>query len=110
MLRTTEQQTSWGTVKRWRGFRCLQDVGAADQMFATLDTKIRRAEIHHGQSVLLVDTVGFIQGLPLNLVSAFQATLDEATQADLLVRHPSTCSLATGSGVPGSSHGSVLCP
>lgn len=64
---------------------CLQDVGAADQLFATLDTKIRKAEIWHGESVLLVDTVGFIQGLPLGLVAAFQATLDEATQAALLV-------------------------
>lgn len=64
----------------------VQDVGAADQLFATLDTKIRSAQIGGGESVLLVDTVGFIQGLPLSLVAAFQATLDEATQAHLLVR------------------------
>jgi 50S ribosomal subunit-associated GTPase HflX len=38
--------------------------------------------------VLLVDTIGFIQGLPLDLVKAFQATLDEALDADLLVRAP----------------------
>lgn len=69
-----------------RGAAAVQDVGAADQLFATLDTKIRRAQIGGGESVLLVDTVGFIQGLPLSLVAAFQATLDEATQAHLLVR------------------------
>lgn len=61
-----------------------QDLGAADKLFATLDTKVRRAETQ-GQPFLLVDTVGFIQGLPLQLVAAFQATLDEALQADLVV-------------------------
>lgn len=63
-----------------------QDVGAADRLFATLDTKIRRAETEQAQPFLLVDTVGFIQGLPMELVAAFQATLDEALQADLVVR------------------------
>lgn len=66
----------------------MQEAGADEKMFATLDTKIRRAEISPSDRVLLVDTVGFIQGLPLNLVAAFQATLDEATQADLLVCPP----------------------
>eukprot|EP00892_Ulva_mutabilis_P002419 jgi/Ulvmu1/12178/UM085_0042.1 len=64
---------------------CHEDVGAADRLFATLDTKISRADIGAGEGVLVVDTVGFIQGLPLNLVAAFQATLDEATQASLLL-------------------------
>lgn len=63
-----------------------QDVGAADKLFATLDTKVRRTEMMQGQPFLVVDTVGFIQGLPLQLVAAFQATLDEALQADLVVR------------------------
>ena len=63
----------------------VQDVGAADRLFATVDTKIRRAATLHGRSFLLVDTVGFIQGLPLQLVAAFQATLDEALEADLVV-------------------------
>jgi GTPase len=62
-----------------------QDVGAADKLFATLDTKIRRAQTAQGQSFLMVDTVGFIQGLPLQLVAAFQATLDEALLADIVV-------------------------
>ena len=77
-----------GTASKSRRVRDVpvQDVGAADQLFATLDTKIRSAQIGGGESVLLVDTVGFIQGLPLSLVAAFQATLDEATQAHLLVR------------------------
>ena len=72
---------------------CEQDVGAADKLFATLDTKIRRAATVHGQPFLLVDTVGFIQGLPLQLVAAFQATLDEALEADLVVCTPSTVDL-----------------
>ena len=59
---------------------------AADQLFATLDTTTRSmflAEL--GTSVSLSDTVGFIRDLPHKLVEAFQATLNEATDADLLL-------------------------
>lgn len=64
----------------------VQEAGAADKLFATLDTRIRAADMAQGHQVLLVDTVGFIQGLPHDLVAAFRATLDEALSADVLVR------------------------
>lgn len=61
------------------------DVRAEDQLFATLDPTTRRADLPSGHSVLLTDTVGFIQKLPTELVAAFRATLEEVTQADILI-------------------------
>jgi GTPase len=59
---------------------------AADQLFATLDTTTRSMYLEHQQqSVALSDTVGFIRDLPHKLVEAFRATLQEATEADLLL-------------------------
>jgi len=59
---------------------------AADQLFATLDTTTRQLYLGEAcRSVSLSDTVGFIRDLPHGLVEAFQATLQEATEADLLV-------------------------
>jgi GTP-binding protein HflX len=59
---------------------------AADQLFATLDTTTRQLYLGEaGRSVSLSDTVGFIRDLPHGLVEAFQATLQEATDADLLI-------------------------
>jgi GTP-binding protein HflX len=59
---------------------------AADQLFATLDTTTRQLYLGEaGRSVSLSDTVGFIRDLPHGLVHAFQATLQEACDADLLV-------------------------
>ena len=59
---------------------------AADQLFATLDTTTRQLYLSEaGQSVSLSDTVGFIRDLPHGLVDAFQATLQEAIDADLLL-------------------------
>jgi len=59
---------------------------AADQLFATLDTTTRQMYLQSvGRSVSLSDTVGFIRDLPHTLVQAFQATLQEATDADLLL-------------------------
>ena len=59
---------------------------AADQLFATLDTTTRQLYLGEaGRSVSLSDTVGFIRDLPHGLVEAFQATLQEATEADLLL-------------------------
>ena len=57
----------------------------ADQLFATLDPTVRRAVLPNHRPVLLVDTVGFIQKLPHDLVAAFRATLEEVVEADLLV-------------------------
>ena len=59
---------------------------AADQLFATLDTTTRQLYLGEaGRSVSLSDTVGFIRDLPHGLVDAFQATLQEAIDADLLI-------------------------
>lgn len=54
-------------------------------MFATLDPLVRRVTLPTGQEALLSDTVGFIRKLPHSLVAAFHATLEETTQADLLL-------------------------
>jgi len=69
------------------------DVLVADMLFATLDPTTRRVELPNGATVLLTDTVGFIKKLPTTLVAAFRATLEEITEADLLlhvvdVTHP----------------------
>ena len=61
------------------------DVYAADRLFATLDPTTRRIDLGSGRQVLLTDTVGFIQKLPHQLVAAFRATLEEVTEADLLL-------------------------
>jgi len=59
---------------------------AADQLFATLDTTTRQLYLGEaGRSVSLSDTVGFIRDLPHGLINAFQATLQEAAEADLLL-------------------------
>lgn len=61
------------------------EVFAANQLFATLDPTTRRVELAGGQAILLTDTVGFIQKLPTTLVAAFRATLEEISEADLLL-------------------------
>ncbi len=59
---------------------------AADQLFATLDTTTRQMYLAEaGRNVSLSDTVGFIRDLPHKLVEAFEATLQESAQADLLL-------------------------
>lgn len=58
---------------------------AADQLFATLDSKTVRWDLGEGRRVLLSDTVGFVRDLPHHLVASFRATLEEATHADLLL-------------------------
>jgi len=61
------------------------DIYVADQLFATLDPTTRRVELSGGYQALFTDTVGFIQKLPTTLVAAFRATLEEISDADLLV-------------------------
>ena len=58
---------------------------ASSQLFATLDTTVRRLPLASGDTVLLADTVGFIRDLPHDLVAAFRATLEEARDAELLL-------------------------
>ncbi|MEO3430115.1 GTPase HflX [Pelagibius sp. CAU 1746] len=66
---------------------------ARDQLFATLDPTMRRVVLPSGQNIILSDTVGFISELPTDLVAAFRATLEEVTEADVIlhvrdVSHP----------------------
>ncbi|BBU62496.1 GTPase HflX [Methylosinus sp. C49] len=66
---------------------------AEDMLFATLDPTLRQIRLPHGAKVLLSDTVGFISDLPTMLISAFRATLEEVTLADVIlhvrdVSHP----------------------
>ena len=61
------------------------DTYAADQLFATLDPTLRKLVIANLGPIILADTVGFIRHLPHKLVEAFRATLEEATQSDLLI-------------------------
>jgi len=58
---------------------------AADQLFATLDTTVRKLYVPDAQPMVVSDTVGFVRALPHELVEAFKATLLEATQADVLL-------------------------
>ncbi len=56
-----------------------------DKLFATLDPMTRQLKLPNGYNVLLTDTVGFIQDLPTTLVASFKSTLEEATEADLIL-------------------------
>ena len=76
-------------------FNALSDakVTAADQLFSTLDPVTRRVHLPSGGELLLSDTVGFIQKLSPKVVAAFRATLEEASESDILlhvvdVTHP----------------------
>jgi len=61
------------------------DVVAEDMLFATLDPTMRRIRLPSGLEAILSDTVGFISDLPTDLVAAFRATLEEVTEADLIL-------------------------
>jgi GTP-binding protein HflX len=61
------------------------EVLVEDQLFSTLDSSVRRTELPGGTPCLFSDTVGFIRDLPHQLVEAFQSTLDEVQNADLLL-------------------------
>jgi GTP-binding protein HflX len=70
-------------------------VTAKDQLFATLDPTMRGLRLPSGRRVILSDTVGFISQLPHELVEAFRATLEEVSEADVIlhvrdVAHPET--------------------
>jgi GTP-binding protein HflX len=60
-------------------------VYVADKLFATLDPTTRKVKLPGGREALFTDTVGFIQKLPTELVEAFQTTLEEVKEADLLL-------------------------
>jgi GTPase len=79
------------------------DVFAADAPFATLDPVTRRVGSGTAESFLLTDTVGFMQKLPTQLVSAFKATLEELNTADLLLHVVDAASTAVD-----AQHATVL--
>ena len=60
-------------------------VYSANQLFATLDTTMRRIELSGGEAAVIADTVGFIRDLPPQLVAAFRSTLEEVVEAQLLL-------------------------
>ncbi len=61
------------------------DVMTADMLFATLDPTTRKVKMPGGRELLFTDTVGFIQKLPTQIVAAFRATLEEISDADILL-------------------------
>jgi len=68
-------------------FNRLTDAGVLveDQLFATLDSTVRKLELPHGHEALVSDTVGFVRDLPHEVIEAFKSTLEEVADADLLV-------------------------
>ncbi|WP_409293294.1 GTPase HflX [Peribacillus sp. SCS-37] len=68
-------------------FNRLTEAGAFEEnlLFATLDPLTRKVILPSGFTILLTDTVGFIQDLPTSLVAAFRSTLEETAEADLLL-------------------------
>ena len=70
-------------------------VASKDRLFATLDPTMREMKLPSGRAAILSDTVGFVSDLPHELVDAFRATLEEVTEADILIHvrdivHPDT--------------------
>jgi len=62
-----------------------KEVFVKDMLFATLETSVRNIELDDNKSFLLTDTVGFVSQLPHHLIKAFRSTLEEVTEADLLI-------------------------
>ena len=61
------------------------EVYVKDQLFATLDTTVRKFRINKNHNILISDTVGFIRKLPHNLIASFRSTLKEALEANLIL-------------------------
>ena len=61
------------------------EVYVKDQLFATLDTTVRKFRINKNHNILISDTVGFIRKLPHNLIASFRSTLKEAIESNLIL-------------------------
>ena len=77
--------TNAGKSSILRGLSGARDVFVEDRLFATLDPLTREVDLGENNKGLLTDTVGFIRKLPHHLVASFRATLEEVTDADLLL-------------------------
>jgi len=77
--------TNAGKSSILRGLSGARDVFVEDRLFATLDPLTREVDLGENNRVLLTDTVGFIRKLPHHLVASFRATLEEVSDADLLL-------------------------
>jgi GTP-binding protein HflX len=77
--------TNAGKSSILRALTGADDIVVEDRLFATLDPLTREIELEGNSHVLVTDTVGFIRKLPHNLVASFRATLEEVTEADLLL-------------------------
>jgi GTP-binding protein HflX len=77
--------TNAGKSSILRALSGAADVFVEDRLFATLDTLTREVDLNGAGRIVLTDTVGFIRKLPHHLVASFRATLDEVTEADLLL-------------------------
>ena len=78
LLDMFEEETAAGLTEN-------KKVGSEDMLFATLDTAHRILSLGKGMDFILIDTVGFVSGLPHDLVDAFKSTLEEVKDADVLV-------------------------
>ena len=78
LLDMFEEETSQGLTEN-------KKVGSEDMLFATLDTAHRKLSLGRGMDFILIDTVGFVSGLPHDLVDAFRSTLEEVRDADVLI-------------------------
>jgi GTPase len=79
-------------------------VRAADLLFATLDPTLRAVDLPSGTRAIVSDTVGFISELPTPLIAAFRATLEEVTEADIVV-HVRDCAHADSAAQAGDVAG-----
>lgn len=62
-----------------------KDIGIEDKLFATLDAQTKRVHLPNNSTVLLTDTVGFVDNLPHELIDAFKSTLEETVYSDFLI-------------------------
>ena len=80
------KSTTMNQILKLTGGKESKQVFEKDMLFATLDTSVRKIKLADNKEFLLSDTVGFVSKLPHQLIKSFRATLEEASQADLLIQ------------------------